>query len=126
MLRRFDAKSREDCDYFFPFLKMFEDCLKEDGIVDRTLGWVDSIEDCARFYDMSAGILGTPCRVAFLALERAFRAGRTYLKWDDIEKSFRAFNALRPESERTFDPFTNGPQKETVAVLKSMLAKESK
>jgi hypothetical protein len=71
---------------------------------------------------MSGGILGTPCRVLFLALERAFRDGHPYLKWDDIAKAFGAYNGLRAESERTFDPFPKGPQKESVAVLKSMLA----
>jgi hypothetical protein len=120
-LRPFDIKNKKDCEYFFPFLKMFEDRLVEDGVVDRPLGWVDSIEDCARIFDMSGGNLGTPCRVLFLALERAFRDGRPYLTWDDIEKAFRAYNALLPKKERTFDPFTKGPQKESVAILTSAL-----
>ncbi|UGX94811.1 TniB family NTP-binding protein [Bradyrhizobium barranii subsp. barranii] len=120
-LRPFDITKRADCEYFFPFLKMLEDRLVEDGVVDRPLGWVDSVEDCARIYDMSGGILGTPCRVLFMALDRAFRAGRPHLKWDDISKAFVAYNQLRPENERTFDPFVKGPRTESVATLSRML-----
>ncbi|MHC2674472.1 hypothetical protein ACVI1J_006635 [Bradyrhizobium diazoefficiens] len=120
-LRPFDIANRADCEYFFPFLKMLEDRLVEDGVVDRPLGWVDSVEDCARIYDMSGGILGTPCRVLFMALDRAFRAGRPYLLWDDISKAFGAYNQLRPANERTFDPFVKGPRTESVATLSRML-----
>lgn len=117
----FDIKSKTDCEYFFPFFQALEDRLVKDGVVSKPLGWVSNIEDCARIYDMSGGILGTPCRVLFLALERAFRDGRDHLIWDDIEKAFKAFNLLRPENERTFDPFNRGPNKESVAVVTRML-----
>lgn len=120
-LRPFDIANQADCEYFFPFLKMLEDRLVEDGVVDQALGWVDSVEDCARIYDMSGGILGTPCRVLFMALDRAFRAGRPHLKWDDISKAFGAYNQLRPKNERTFDPFVKGPRKKSVDTLSSML-----
>jgi hypothetical protein len=117
-LGAFDIEKQAEREYFFSFLQLLEDTLKEDGVVSRSLGWVESIEDCAKMFDMSGGILGTACRMLFMALERAFRAGRSYLEWKDIETAFRAFNRLRPESERTFDPFPNGPKKKTIAILK--------
>ncbi|MGY4345122.1 hypothetical protein ACVWXM_001586 [Bradyrhizobium sp. GM7.3] len=118
-LAAFDIAKEKDRDYFFPFLKLLEERMVQDGVVDRPLGWVDCIEDCARIYDMSGGVLGTPCRVVYLALERAFRAGRPYLEWEDIEKAFRSLNRLR--ANPGYDPFAEGPRKGTMATLKDAL-----
>lgn len=45
------------------------------------------------------------------------RKGRTSVTWPDFESSFRAFNSteLRP----LFDPFAEGPRKETLGRLKA-------
>jgi hypothetical protein len=116
-LAPFGIKKERDRGYFFKFLKRLEVKMVEEGVVDRALGWVDSIEDRAKVYDMSQGILGTPCRVLRNGLERAFRAGRTSVEWHDIEAAFRAFN--RMQKHPGFDPFVNGPNKETLARLQA-------
>jgi hypothetical protein len=116
-LEAFDIKKTADRIYFFKFLKRIEEEMKAAGVVDRSLGWVDSLEDRAKIYDMCEGVLGVACRILRLALERAFRSGRPSLEWEDIESAFRAFN--RNQTKPAFDPFANGPKKETVGRLKA-------
>jgi type II secretory pathway predicted ATPase ExeA len=123
-LQPFDIRKAEDRKYFFSFLKRLEIKMVEDGVVDHALGWVDSIEDRAKIYDMSLGILGIACRVLRNALERALRDGRTSLEWHDIEAAFRAYN--RMQTVPGFDPFVNGPKKETLGRLKAAAAEKPK
>ena len=112
-----DIRKAEDRIYFFTFLKRLEDQIFKAGVVDRPLGWVDSLEDRAKLHNMSQGIPGVACRILRLALECAFRAERKWLEWNDVEAAFRAFN--RNHKKPGFDPFANGPQRETLARLKS-------
>jgi hypothetical protein len=116
-LAAFDIKKEKDRTYFFKFLKTIEDRMAQDDVVDRKLGWVDTLEDRAKIFDMCEGVLGVACRVLRIALERAFNAGRPYLEWDDIESAFRAFN--RNQKKPGFDPFAEGPRKETLGRLKA-------
>ena len=92
------------------------DCGGEGG-PDEPLGWVASLEDRAKIYDMCNGVPGTACRVLRMALERTLRSGRTSIEWPDFESAFRAFNAT--EERALFDPFANGPKKETIGRLKA-------
>lgn len=66
---------------------------------------------------MCEGIAGIACRVLRLALERTLRSGRTSIEWKDFESAFRAFNSTleRP----LFNPFAEGPRKETLGRLKA-------
>lgn len=113
----FDIKKEDDRKYFFRFLQRIEDEMVQRGVVDEPLGWVSSVEDRAKIFDMSEGIPGIACRVLRMALERALRNDRTSVTWPDFESSFRAFNSteLRP----LFDPFAEGPRKETLGRLKA-------
>jgi hypothetical protein len=52
-----------------------------------------------------------------IALERALRDGRTSIEWKHFESAFRAFNAI--QERPLFDPFANGPKKETLGRLKA-------
>lgn len=116
-LRPFDIKKASDRSYFFKFLQRIEDEMVKTGVVDVPLGWVSTLEDRAKIYDMCAGVAGIACRVLRMALERALRSGRTSITWPDFESAFRAFNAT---GERPlFDPFANGPKKETLGHLKA-------
>ncbi|WLA63778.1 ATP-binding protein [Bradyrhizobium diazoefficiens] len=123
-LRPFDIKKEADRKYFFRFLQRIEDEMVQRGVVDEPLGWVSSLEDCAKIYDMSEGVPGIACRVLRMALERALRKGRTSVTWDDFESSFRAFNSTEPRP--LFDPFANGPHKETLGRLKAESVANSK
>ncbi|MCA1411709.1 ATP-binding protein [Bradyrhizobium sp. NBAIM20] len=116
-LEAFDIKSAKDRVYFFKFLKRLEDEMVAAGVVDHALGWVDTLEDRAKVYDMCEGVLGVACRVLRMALERAFRDGRGSLEWSDIESAFRAFN--RNQTKPGFDPFAEGPNKSTLGRLKA-------
>ncbi|MBR1178075.1 ATP-binding protein [Bradyrhizobium sp. KB893862 SZCCT0404] len=116
-LRPFDITKAGDRAYFFKFLQRVEDEMVKRGVVDEALGWVSTLEDRAKIYDMCEGVPGIACRVLRIALERTFRRGRTSLEWADFESAFRAFNAteLRP----LFDPFAEGPHKATLGRLKA-------
>jgi hypothetical protein len=116
-LKAFDIKSVKDRVYFFKFLKRIEEEMVAAGVVDSPLGWVDTLEDRAKIYDMCGGVLGVACRILRMSLELSFRAGRPSLEWTDIESSFRAFN--RNQKKPDFDPFVNGPKKETLGRLKA-------
>jgi Bacterial TniB protein len=61
-LAPFGIKKERDRGYFFKFLKRLEVKMVEEGVVDRALGWVDSIEDRAKVYDMSQGSSIAGCR----------------------------------------------------------------
>ncbi|SEI20923.1 ATP-binding protein [Tardiphaga sp. OK245] len=113
----FDIKKQGDRRYFFRFLQRIEDEMAKTGVVDEPLGWVASLEDRAKIYDMCNGVPGTACRVLRMALERTLRSGRTSIEWPDFESAFRAFNAT--EERALFDPFANGPKKETIGRLKA-------
>jgi hypothetical protein len=112
----FDIKKEADRRYFFRFLQRIEDEMKK-GVVDEPLGWVSTIEDRAKIYDMCEGVPGIACRVLRMALERALRNNRTSIEWPDFESAFRAFNAT--QERPSFDPFANGPKKETIGRLKA-------
>jgi hypothetical protein len=116
-LRPFDIKKAADRVYFFKFLQRIEDEMVKTGVVDEPLGWVSTLEDRAKIYDMCEGVPGIACRVLRMALERALRKGRTSITWEDFESSFRAFNATEPRP--LFDPFAEGPKKETLGRLKA-------
>jgi AAA domain len=116
-LEPFDIKKAADRAYFFKFLQRIEDAMVKDGVVDRPLGWVACLEDRAKVFDMCGGVPGIACRVLRMALERALRAGRKSIEWKDFEAAFRAFNAT--QERPLFDPFANGPKKETLARLKA-------
>jgi len=113
----FDIKKQDDRRYFFRFLQRIEDEMVKTGVVDEPLGWVASLEDRAKIYDMCNGVPGIACRVLRMALERTLRSGRTSIEWPDFESAFRAFNAT--EERALFDPFANGPKKETIGRLKA-------
>ena len=81
----FDIKKEADRRYFFHFLKRIEDEMVKTGVVDEPLGWVSSLEDRAKIYDMCEGVPGIACRVLRMALERALRDGRTSIEWADFE-----------------------------------------
>ncbi|MCA1436781.1 ATP-binding protein [Bradyrhizobium sp. BRP20] len=115
-LRPFDIKKEADRRYFFRFLQRIEDEMVQRGVVDEPLGWVSSLEDRAKMFDMSGGVPGIACRVLRMALERALRKGRTSVTWEDFESAFRAFNST--ELREAFDPFANGPHKSTLGRLK--------
>lgn len=115
-LQACDIKNAKDRLFFFKFLKRLEDEIVAAGVVDCALGWVDTLEDRAKVFDMCVGVPGVACRVLRMALERAFRNGRPSLEWNDIESSFRAFN--NNQKNPGFDPFANGPQKATLGRLK--------
>lgn len=116
-LQPFDIKSAKDRVYFFKFLKRLEEEMVLSGVVDQALGWVDTLEDRAKIFDMCHGVLGEACRIFKNALHLAFEAGRTSLEWTDIESAFRAFN--RNQEKPGFDPFAEGPRKETLGRLKA-------
>jgi hypothetical protein len=116
-LRPFDIKKEADRRYFFRFLQRIEDEMVKMRVVDEPLRWVSTLEDRAKIYDMCDGVPGIPCRVLRMALERALRNGRTSVGWADFESAFRAFNATEPRP--LFDPFANGPKKETLGRLKA-------
>ncbi|UFW48192.1 MULTISPECIES: ATP-binding protein [Bradyrhizobium] len=116
-LQACDIKTGKDRYYFFKFLKRIEEEMVAAGVVDTALGWVDTLEDRAKIFDMCEGIPGVACRVLRMALERAFRNGRSSLEWSDIESSFRAFN--NNQKKPGFDPFAEGPKKDTLARLKA-------
>jgi AAA domain len=116
-LRPFDIEKAADRTYFFKFLQRIEDEMVKISVVDEPLGWVSTLEDRAKIYDMCEGVPGIACRVLRMALERALRSGRTSIEWPDFESAFRAFNAT--EERPLFDPFANGPKKETLGRLKA-------
>jgi hypothetical protein len=116
-LRPFDIKKAADRAYFFKFLQRIEDEMMKIGVIDEPLGWVSTLEDRAKIYDMCEGVAGIACRVLRMALERALRSGRTSIEWSDFESAFRAFNAT--QERPLFDPFANGPKKETLGRLKA-------
>ncbi|QAU48850.1 ATP-binding protein [Bradyrhizobium guangzhouense] len=120
----FDIKKEADRNYFFKFLQRVEDEMVKRGVVDEPLGWVSTIEDRAKIYDMCDGVPGIACRVLRMALERALRLGRTSIEWPDFESAFRAFNATEPRP--LFDPFAEGPRKETLGRLKAEAAAKTK
>ncbi|GAB9109854.1 ATP-binding protein [Bradyrhizobium diazoefficiens] len=123
-LRPFDIKKEADRRYFFKFLQRVEDEMVSAGIVDEPLGWVATLEDRAKIFDMCEGVPGVACRVLRIALERALRNGRTSIEWRDFESAFRAFNA---NLERPLpDPFAEGPQKATLGRLKAAADAEAK
>ncbi len=113
----FDIKKEADRRYFFRFLQKLEDEMMNAGVVDEPLGWVSTLEDRAKIFDMCDGVAGIACRVLRMALERTLRGGRTSIDWKDFESAFRAFNATleRP----LFDPFAEGPHKATLGRLKA-------
>ena len=113
----FDIKKEGDRRYLFRLLQRVEDEMMKTGVVDEPLGWVSTLEDRAKIYDMCEGVAGIACRVLRMALERALRSGRTSIKWADFESAFRAFNATQERA--LFDPFANGPKKETLGRLKA-------
>ncbi|MCK1603458.1 ATP-binding protein [Bradyrhizobium sp. 166] len=113
----FDIKKEADRRYFFHFLARIEEEMVKTGVVDEPLGWVYTLEDRAKMYDMCAGVPGIACRVLRMALERTLRSGRTSVTWPDFESAFRAFNAT--EERPLFDPFAKGPRKETLGRLKA-------
>ncbi|WLA64922.1 ATP-binding protein [Bradyrhizobium diazoefficiens] len=113
----FDIKKAADRAYFFKFLQRIEDEMVKTGVVDEPLGWVSTLEDRAKIYDMCGGVAGIACRVLRMALERTLRSGGTSIEWKDFESAFRAFNAT--EERPLFDPFAHGPKKETLGRLKA-------
>lgn len=123
-LSAFDIRKADDRIYFFTFLKRLETQMVENGVVDEALGWVDTIEDRARIFDMCEGVPGVACKILKIALDRAFRAGRTSAEWRDLEAAFRAFN--RNQVRPGYDPFADGPKKETLGRLKAEQAAKSK
>jgi len=113
----FDIRRQADRRYFFRFLQTIEDEMVKAGVVDEPLGWASSLEDRAKIYDMCEGVPGVACKVLRIALERALRAGRTSITWPDFESAFRAYNAN--EERPLFNPFKEGPKKDTLARLKA-------
>lgn len=122
-LGAFDIAKAEDRKYLFKFLRRLDDAMVEHGVVERRLGWVDSLEDQAKIYDMCEGILGIACRIMLMALERALREGCRSVEWKHLESAFRAFNNI--QKKPGYDPFAKGPQNETVGRLKAAAAKET-
>lgn len=122
-LNPFRVQDLEDRKYFFGFIKRLEEHMLEDGVVDRRLGFTDSLEDRARLFDIEDGILGTVHRIVRNSLLVAFRAGRRHLEWDDMAAAFRGWNAAKKQPR--FDPFARGPEKNTLAVLKSARTAEA-
>ncbi|MDH2386396.1 ATP-binding protein [Bradyrhizobium sp. CER78] len=120
----FDIKIASHRRYFFRFLQRIEDEMMEAHVVDQPLGWVATLEDRAKIYDMCGGVPGIACRVLRMALERTLRSGRTSIEWSDFESAFRSFNAT--QERPLFNPFANGPKKETLVRLKAEAAAKKK
>jgi AAA domain len=121
-LDRFDIKNAEDRDYFFKFVERLEGRMIRDGVIDDRLDLTGSLEAKATVYDMADGVIGIVSRILRMSLDRALRDGRTTPTWEDITNCFRAWNRTRKKAG--FDPFDNGPQKETLAQLLKKNVKE--
>jgi hypothetical protein len=114
-LARFDIKNAQDRVYFFSFVERLENRMVRDGVIDDRIELTGSVEARATVYDMADGIMGIVSRIMRMALDRALRNGRTTPTWDDITNVFQAWNRTRKTAG--FDPFDNGPQKDTLAHL---------
>jgi hypothetical protein len=116
--RGFNIKLKEDRGYFFKFIAGLEKRMLEEEIIDRPLGLVANVEDRAKVYDFAAGIIGIVPRVLRIALRIVLTQGRGYLTWDDVEDAFQAWNRPRDKDKKHYDPFENGPDKETVSFVR--------
>lgn len=118
-LGRFDIKIKADRKYFFTFVDDFEKRMLKDGVIDRPLGMVESVESRATVYDFSGGIIGIVPRILEQAVKKMASDGRGWLEWDDVGAAFHGWNLAQEEAHRHHDPFAeSGPKISTVAFVR--------
>jgi hypothetical protein len=122
-LDRFDIKQADDRNYFFKFVERLEARMIKDGVIDDRMDLTGSVEAQATIYDMADGVIGIVSRILRMSLDRSLRNGRTTPTWEDLGNCFRAWNRTRQKAG--FDPWSRGPQRETLAYLQKDLSRVS-
>lgn len=122
-LGRFDIRQKADRKYFFTFVNDLEKHLLREGIIDRPLGMVESVEGRATVYDFANGIIGLVPRILRIALDHILTEGRGHLEWEDLASAFHGWNLTQEKADRHHNPFGDeGPNKTTLSFVREDLA----
>lgn len=124
---RFEISEQKERDYFFNFVAEFEEQMVEKRVIDGPIGLLDTVERRACVYDLADGVVGQVVRILETSLENALEEGSGVLGFKDIAASIKARNKAIQQMRKNgedggetpyYDPFTQGPQRRTLAILR--------
>lgn len=115
----FSINQQRDRDYFFNFVRLLEAAMVKKGVIDNKIGLLDTAKKRACVYDFAGGVIGSVSRIILTALDDAFDDGRGAIEWSDLTHAIHARNLAAEASGQStyYDPFKNGPRRNTLSIL---------